>query len=92
MKRLIPLFAALSLSVAPAFADAHFVKGKVKKLDAEGGKVTLIHEELTSLDMPAMTMVFVLADPAMAGMLSEGAELEFAADRVNGKLTVTELR
>lgn len=42
--------------------------------------------------MPAMTMVFVLADPAMAEQLPEGAAIEFAADRVNGKLTVTELR
>jgi Cu/Ag efflux protein CusF len=92
VKRLIPLVAALALTAAPALADAHFVKATVKKLDAEAGKVTLIHEELTSLDMPAMTMVFVLADPAMAERLAEGAAVEFAADRVNGKLTVTELR
>jgi len=34
----------------------------------------------------------VLGDPAMAERLAEGAAVEFAADRVNGKLTVTELR
>jgi Cu/Ag efflux protein CusF len=42
--------------------------------------------------MPAMTMVFVLGDPAMAEQLEVGKEIEFTADRVNGKLTVTALK
>jgi Cu/Ag efflux protein CusF len=42
--------------------------------------------------MPAMTMVFVVGDPAMLAQLEVGEEIEFIADRVNGKLTVTELR
>ena len=49
-------------------------------------------EELVDLEMPAMTMVFVLGDPAMLAQLEVGKEIEFIADRVNGKLTVTELR
>ena len=41
--------------------------------------------------MPAMKMVFQVADPAMLEGLAEGMNVTFAADRVNGKLTVTEL-
>ncbi|WP_127524625.1 copper-binding protein [Mesorhizobium sp. Z1-4] len=69
-----------------------FTKGKVKKVDADAGKVTVIHEELKNLDMPAMTMVFRTGDDAMMERLQEGQEIEFVAERVNGKLTITELK
>jgi Cu/Ag efflux protein CusF len=34
--------------------------GEVRKVDKEGGKLTLKHADIKSLDMPAMTMVFVV--------------------------------
>jgi Cu/Ag efflux protein CusF len=42
--------------------------------------------------MPAMKMVFELADAGMLEGLSEGIQISFLAERVNGKLTVTELQ
>jgi len=74
-----------------AFA-AEFTKGTVKKVDAKAKKVTLIHEELKDLEMPAMTMVFRVKDDAMLAKLKEGASIEFVAERVEGKLTVTEIK
>ncbi|MFC4670776.1 copper-binding protein [Seohaeicola nanhaiensis] len=65
--------------------------GTVIKVDATWNKVTIDHGPLENLDMPAMTMVFVVADRAMLEDLSEGSKLRFVADRVNGKLTVTEI-
>ena len=41
--------------------------------------------------MPAMTMVF-RADEAMMSKMSEGQDIEFVADRVKGKLTVTQIK
>jgi Cu/Ag efflux protein CusF len=76
----------------PLPTAAEFTKAKVKKVDMKSEKVTLIHEPLKNLDMPAMTMVFKVADKAMLEKLKEGAQVEFVADRVNGKLTVTELK
>tara|TARA_R110000787_G_scaffold3940_7_gene15324 strand:- start:593 stop:856 length:264 start_codon:yes stop_codon:yes gene_type:complete len=76
---------------AAAFAT-EYTKGTVKKIDMKAGKVTIIHEELTNLDMPAMTMVFRTADPTMLGKMKEGDAIEFVADRVKGKLTVVELK
>lgn len=81
---------ALTLSTTLAFAET-FTKGVVKKVDAEAGKVTIIHEELVDLDMPAMTMIFRADEDVIANM-AEGDEIEFAADRVEGKLKVTALR
>ena len=85
---------ALSVSAATqSTASAEtFTKGIVKKVDAKAGKVTIIHEELVDLEMPAMTMVFRVADAAMLETLSEGKEIEFVAARVEGKLTVTKLQ
>ena len=94
MKNLITISAAAILTITlsgSAFAET-FTKAVVKKVDEKAGKVTLIHEELVDLDMPAMTMVFVLADPAMLAQLEAGKEIEFTAGRVNGKLTVTAIK
>ena len=71
--------------------EAVYTKGSVKALDNEAGKVTIIHEELVNLEMPAMTMVF-RADEATLARMSAGQDIEFVADRVEGKLTVVELK
>lgn len=96
MKSTATLFAALSLAVSAAFAlpaqAADFTKGVVKKIDTKARKVTIDHEDLKNLDMPAMTMVFRVGDDALLAKLSEGAAIEFVAERVNGKLTVTEIK
>lgn len=94
MKTLIKLTLASILALGTAYGAlaAEFTKGTVKKVDAKAKKVTLIHEELKNLDMPAMTMVFRVKDDALMDKLKEGANVEFVADRVDGKLTVTEIK
>jgi Cu/Ag efflux protein CusF len=88
----IALAAAIAFaSTAGAFAQ-EFTNGTVKKVDEKAKKVTLIHEELKSLEMPAMTMVFQVADKALLEKLKVGAKVQFLAERVNGKLTVTQVK
>jgi Cu/Ag efflux protein CusF len=90
----------MNLAVAATFAlafagtafSAEFTKGKIKKLDEKAGKVTIIHEELKNLEMPAMTMVFRIGAGVDAAKLKEGSDVEFVADRVKGKLTVTDVK
>lgn len=94
MKTIIKSAAAVLLAATfatGAFAE-EFTKATVKKIDVKAKKVTLIHEELKSLDMPAMTMVFQVADDAMLEKLKKGETIEFVADRINGKLTVTKVK
>lgn len=90
MRTLITVFAALALAASAQAAE--FTKGTVKKLDSSAKKVTIAHEDLKNLDMPAMTMVFRVKDDAILAKLKEGAAIEFVADRVDGKLTVTEIK
>lgn len=73
---------------APA-AAAPSIDGEVRKVDKEQGKVTLKHGPISNLDMPGMTMVFKVADPKMLDAIIQGDKVKFAADKVNGALTVT---
>ncbi|MEW4462102.1 MULTISPECIES: copper-binding protein [Hyphomicrobiales] len=93
MKKLVIAFTVACIAlVANAAMATEYTKGTVKKLDMKSKKITIIHEELKNLDMPAMTMVFYPADEAMLANLKEGQSIEFVADRINGKLMVVELK
>ena len=67
------------------------VEGEVRKVDKEAGKITLKHAPIPNLDMPDMTMVFRVKDPAMLERVQAGDKVRFAADRVGGQLTVVQL-
>lgn len=84
--------AAIVVATSATAIAAEYTKGVVKKVDMKAGKVTIIHEELPNLDMPAMTMVFRTLDAAMLEKMKAGDKIEFVADRVKGKLTVVELK
>jgi Cu(I)/Ag(I) efflux system periplasmic protein CusF len=64
----------------------------VRRVDVAGGKVTLKHADIPNLDMPAMTMVFQVRDPAQLVQLKAGDKLRFTADKVNGAYTVIDLQ
>ena len=84
--------AALSLALVSAAMAETFTKGVVEKIDSKGKRLTIAHEELKDLDKPAMTMVFRVLDDTMLENLSEGAQIEFVAERIDGKLTITRLK
>lgn len=63
-------------------------EGEVRKVNREAGKVTLRHGPLANLDMPAMTMVFAVADPKLLDGLNEGDKVRFTADKKEGKFVV----
>lgn len=84
--------ATLALLVAALPAAAQSVNGTVTKVDEAQGKLTINHGPIKNLDMDSMTMVFRVGDPAMLKGLKAGTKVKFDADRVNGQLTVTQLR
>ena len=79
--------AAGSTAVAADMAD-----GEVRKIDIDGGKLTLKHGAIKNLDMPGMTMVFVVKDKAMLDKLKTGDKVKFKAINDGGKFTVTEIQ
>ena len=75
----------------PAQAMSDMVDGEVRKVDKDTRKITLRHGEIKKLDMPAMTMVFQVKDPAMLDKFKVGDKVKFKAEGTGGALTVTEI-
>jgi Cu(I)/Ag(I) efflux system periplasmic protein CusF len=71
---------------AAAMAD-----GEVRRVDKDAKKITVRHGPLASLDMPAMTMVFQVKDPAMLDQVKVGDKIKFAAEKLGGAFTITKI-
>ncbi len=78
-------------TTAAAADSASLTEGEVKKVDKEQQKVTLKHGEIKNLDMPGMTMVFRVKDPAMLDKLQPGDKVRFAAEKSGGAIVVTRI-
>ncbi|WP_416358081.1 copper-binding protein [Aureimonas phyllosphaerae] len=90
--RTIATAALVALAAAAPAVAAEYAKGEVTKVDEKAKKVTIKHGELKDLEMPAMTMVFAVPDEATLKKLSVGKSVEFVAEKVRGKLTVTDVK
>jgi Cu(I)/Ag(I) efflux system protein CusF len=82
------LGATLSLA---AFAQA-MADGEVRKVDKDNKKITLKHGDIKALDMPPMTMVFQVSDPALLDKVKPGDKVQFNVVKDGTKLTVTEIK
>jgi len=65
------------------------VAGEVRKVDRDNQKITIKHGEIKSLDMPPMTMVFTVKDPALLEAAKPGDKVRFWVAREDGKFVVT---
>ncbi|MEW6371138.1 MAG: copper-binding protein [Pseudomonadota bacterium] len=74
-----------------AASPADLTEGEVRKVDKETGKLTLRHGEIRNLNMAAMTMVLRVQDPAILEQVKVGDKVRFAADRINGAVTIVQL-
>lgn len=81
--------AALFFCAAVSAQPTPMADGEVRKVDKEAGKVTLRHGPIANLEMPGMTMVFKVANPKLLEGLKDGDKVKFAADRVDGAITIT---
>ena len=87
--KITQLLAALVLTfTTAAMAAMPMVDGEVRKVDMGSKKITLKHGEIKNLDMPPMTMVFQVKDPAMLEKVKAGDKVQFTVDNVNGAMTV----
>lgn len=73
-------------------ATTKFTAGEVRKVDADTGKVTIRHERIENLDMPAMTMVFKAGKPELLAGVKAGDQIRFRAETIAGAITVTEIQ
>ncbi|MEO6271168.1 MAG: copper-binding protein [Lautropia sp.] len=74
-----------------AQADVEMSDGVVRKIDKENKKITLRHGEIKNLDMPGMTMVFAVQEPAVLESLKTGDKVRFSAEKQGETLVVTRI-
>jgi Cu(I)/Ag(I) efflux system protein CusF len=76
---------------SPVFAQgtSAMTDAEVRKVDKENAKITLKHAAIGNLDMPAMTMVFQVADAKLLDTVKAGDKVRFKATGEGGKYTVT---
>ena len=83
--------AGASLALGAWAQAADLSEGEIRKIDQAVGKITIAHGEIKSIDMPPMTMVFTVKNPALFEALKKGDKVRFAVVREDGKLVLTEI-
>jgi Cu(I)/Ag(I) efflux system periplasmic protein CusF len=63
--------------------------GEVRRVDLDAKKITLRHGPIPNLDMPPMTMVFQVKDPALLNQVKTGDKIRFSAEKIGGAYIVT---
>jgi len=77
--------------VAQLKTDAALADSEVRRVDKDAKKLTIRHGPIQNLDMPAMTMVFQVKDPALLDKVNAGDKIKFSAEKVGGAYTVNQL-
>ena len=72
--------------------DMHKGTGVVTSIDRAGGKVTLKHDPIKSLNWPAMTMAFGVKDKAMLDKLAKDKKVEFEFVQQGQQFVITSIK
>jgi len=82
---------------SPSGGDVGRGEGDVRRIDKANGRITLRHGPLVGLkdvdgsDMPGMTMVFRVKDPAQLDTIKAGDKVRFVVARDGGALVIESL-
>ena len=87
-KFILVIFMALSFSVYAV----EWTKGEIRRIDPDYKKITIRHQEIKSLDMPEMSMVFQVENIALLQGLNVNDRVEFVAEMKDKKYFVKEIR
>ena len=68
--------AAMLVAVSTAAVAADMAEAEVRKVDKQAKKITLKHGPIRNLDMPPMTMVFQVRDPALLDNVKQGDKVK----------------
>jgi Cu(I)/Ag(I) efflux system protein CusF len=94
MKMLQPLLLVLAITLLPATlqAESPTVFGRVVKIDLPAGKITISAGPIPNLEMPAMTMVFKVADPKFLTLVKPGDKIKFSAEHIDNQFVITAIQ
>ena len=72
--------------------QSHKGTAVVKKVDRAGGKVTLAHDPIRSINWPAMTMTFMVKDKVQLDKLSPDRKIEFEFVQQGSDYVITSVK
>jgi len=75
-----------------ADGQVHNGTGVVTNVDRAGGKLTLKHDPIKSLNWPTMTMVFTVKDKAMLEKLAKDKKVEFEFVQQGQQFVITSIK
>ena len=84
--------AGAPMAATATTVQADMADGEIRKVDMATKKITIKHGEIKSLDMPGMTMVFQVKDPAMLEKVKAGDKIRFKAEKAGSAIVVTEIQ
>ena len=87
----IAVASLFALALAAAAQAGELFEGEVRRVDKDAQKITLRHGPMPRLDMPAMTMVFQVSDPALLDKVKPGDKIRFDAEKLGGGFRVTRI-
>lgn len=76
---------------AAQYTDQVLSAGRVVKVDADAGKITIEHKPIWYLYMEAMTMIFKVADNSILTGLTPGDRIRFKVERVGDGFVITRI-
>lgn len=82
---------ALTWDAAAQSTDRILSAGRVVKVDADAGKITIEHKPIWYLYMEAMTMTFKVADNTMLTGLTPGDRIRFKVERAGDGFVITRI-
>ena len=91
MSASMPMAMPMKASASAGQASVALTDGVVQRIDAKQGVVTLKHENITNMGMPAMTMGFGVADKKMLSGVKVGDKVRFHVEMVKGAPTITRI-
>ena len=81
---------ATTAVVSPVMAQQGSATGEGRRIDAAAGKITLKHGSIDALELPGMTLVY-LVDPALLGDIKPGDKVKFTAERRDGDYVIVKI-
>lgn len=85
---LYSLFILISGTAAAQTGGTGNGEGEVRRIDKANGKITVRHGEIKGLDMPPMTMVFVVKAPGGFEHLKVGDKIRFTVVQQDGAMVI----
>jgi Cu/Ag efflux protein CusF len=79
----------VTLAMMATPAPGSDTRARVESINKADGKIKLRHGPIPKLEMPAMTMVFRVADAALLEQVTEGEEVGVTIEKIGSAYIVT---